>query len=68
MTTLAALRFVTMTVVVTMVTLIHQLNCARILVTGVQLKSHMLEQLTVAEELVSRGHDVYYGVSSRYEW
>ena len=27
----------------------------------------MFEQLGIAEELVSRGHDVYYGVASRQE-
>jgi UDP:flavonoid glycosyltransferase YjiC (YdhE family) len=38
----------------------------KILVTGDQVRSHVMGQLTIAEELASRGHQVYIGIGSRY--
>jgi len=66
MTDLDSFRFVTLVVVFQVITLIHESNSANILMTGVQKKSHMFDQLTLAEKLVSRGHQVYYAVASRY--
>jgi len=58
------LRFVTLAATIS--TLIHTSNSAKILMTGVQLRSHMSDQLAVAEELLSHGHQVYYAVAARY--
>src|SRR6218665_373288 len=39
---------------------------ARILLKSAQLGSHILEQVSLGEELVSRGHEVYIALGSRY--
>lgn len=44
---------------------IKLLDGATILMSGAQIKSHMLEQFAIGEELVSRGHQVYLAVASR---
>src|SRR6218665_126475 len=39
---------------------------AKILLKSNQLGSHILEQVSLGEELVSRGHEVYIALGSRY--
>src|SRR6218665_3063516 len=39
---------------------------AKILMKSPQLGSHILEQVSLGEELVSRGHEVYIAIASRY--
>jgi len=61
-----SLRINSPTVSMILLLVIQIASSYKILITGVQARSHMFDQLTVAEALVLRGHDVYYGVSSRY--
>jgi len=44
---------------------INTASSSKILMTGAQVRSHIFEQLAVAEELAARGHDVYFGVAAR---
>ena len=39
---------------------------AKILMKAPQLGSHILEQVSLGEELVTRGHEVYMAIASRY--
>ena len=45
---------------------IQALSGAKILMKAPQLGSHVLEQAALGEELVSRGHEVYIAIGSRY--
>jgi len=49
-----------------LILLFLQANGAKIFFTGIQMNSHVMEQLALAEELASRGHQVYVGLGSRY--
>jgi len=60
-----SVRFVTPPVFLAVYLVIQTVSSSKILITGLQLRSHMFEQLAVAEKLVLRGHDVYYAVASR---
>ena len=50
----------------TLLTTYHTASGARILLKSTQLGSHILEQVSLGEELVSRGHEVYIAIGSRY--
>jgi len=39
---------------------------SKILFVGVQMRSHVMQQLVVAEELAAKGHQVHFVVGSRY--
>jgi len=64
MSPMLTLRLVALTVLhVTL--LLDTSSSAKILMASSQLKSHIIDQLALGQELVSRGHDVYYVTASR---